>query len=654
MLRIKKLRRPLWVVVLLATLNACGDSNYSSDSSYSGNAPLPVEFDIEMSDFSMEFDTTQTFALNHRIPVSFTIRNTDSNITDVTNIPVSFSFVEKNPVEPAAPIVCSSSAIDVELPGNGEPAVVENAFIWPISECQTLAATGREVELQVQFYRDEKELLGNVTTNLPTLTLREAGVDVEYELSTESSVGLLAITKEGESPTPVLSVQSGFVFNGADPYFSKVNAADIPDDLDVVDADTGQSIQQELRFGMSEAQLNQLGKLPSLATLTYFLIPENAPGTILPLMIGQEDGTTQPSYSFDEIQPGIADEITHDLYLEGVALASVENGILANETHFVLRGCVATSFSQDGNDDYQSNDCKNVDINLERESISATAASDVAFKKNQKRKPGNSLIAIESEMDIDNTLNRNGILSRATGEITLTGNIGKRFNLKIAETVAEALVTKNESSYFHQIKAFNKVVAGDTKESKKQLKLKNEFKQDKSQELGGLGFGFGPVRLGFKISAGGRVGIDVDDDMDLLDDELECQILLVSEEPITTCGFLTRTVTPNFSFTGRVFGGLDARIVKAGVNANLRFLEHKFPLTGVLSVGFTDAEQILVRGDVTLDHTLQTISGNVKLVGTIKVLGFRRSKSVTLVSFSSNPVTQNLLRRGTEGTVVLL
>ncbi|MCL1091094.1 hypothetical protein L2744_16090 [Shewanella profunda] len=648
MLTIKSSVQPLLAVMLLATLTACGDNTSAVEE------PTAVDFDIEMSNFSMDFDTTQAFALNHRIPVSFTIRNTDSNITEVTNIPVSFSFVEKKPTDPAAPIVCSSSAIDVELPGNGEPAVVENAFIWPISECQTLAATGREVELQVQFYRDEKQLAGNVTTNLPTLTLREAGVDIEYELASESSVGLIALTEEGESPTPILSVQSGFVFNGADPYYSKVTADEIPEDLTVVDPDSGLSIQQELTFGMTEEQLNQLSKLPSVATLTYELIPENSPGTILPLMIGQEDGTTVASYSFDEIQPGIADQVNHDLYLEGTVLAVVKNGSLANETHFILRGCVVTSFSQDGNDGDQTNDCKEVDINLERESVNATAASDVSFKKNQKRNPGNSRIAIESEMDIDNTLNRNGILSRATGEVALRGNIGKSFDLKIAEAVAEAVVTKNQSSYFHQIKAFNKVVAGDAKESKEHLKLKNEFKQDKSQDVAGLGFGFGPVRLGFKISAGGRVGIDVDDDMDLLTDALECQTLLVSEEFINTCGYLTRTVAPNFSFTGRIFGGLDAGIVKAGVDANLRFLENKFPLTGVLSFGLTDDQRILVRGDVTLDHTLQTISGKVKLVGTIKVFRFRRSKSVTLVSFSSQPVTQNLLKRGTEGTLELL
>ena len=646
------IKTPLLALVLLTTLTACGGGGSSDPVT---EEPVAVDFDIEMSDFSMDFDTSQAFALNHRIPVSFTIRGTDASITEVTNIPVSFSFVEKNPANPAAPIVCSSNAIDVELPAGGEPVVVANEFIWPVSECQSLAEAGREVELQVGFFRDEEELKGNVTANLPTLTLREGGTDVEYELTTESSVALLAITEAGESATPVLSVQSGFVFNGADPYFSKIDASEIPEDLQVVDAETGLSIQQELTYGMTEAQLDQLGKLPASVTLTYVLIPESAPGIILPLMIGQEDGSTVASYSFNEIQPGIADEVTHDLYLEGADLAAVQDGDLANETHFILRGCVVTSFSQNGNDGDLANDCKDVDVNLERESATAvTAASDTAFKKNQKRNAGNSRIAIESEMDVDNTLSRNGILSRATGEVALRGNIGKSFDFTIAEAIAEAIVTKDKSSYFHQIKAFNKVVAGDTKEGKEHLKLKNEFKQDKAQEVAGLGFGFGPVRLGFKISAGGRVGIDVDDDMDLLTDLPECQLLLVSAEAVNTCGYLTRTVAPNFSFTGRIFGGLDLRIVKAGVDANLRFLENKFPLTGVLSFGLTDDDRILVRGDVTLDHTLQTISGKVKLVGTIKVFRFRRSKSVTLVSFSSKPVTQNLLTRSTGGTLELL
>ena len=640
--------RSIVALMLLATLTACGGSDAPNE------LPVASDFDIELSNFSMDFDTTQAFALNHRIPVSFSIRSVNSSTTEVSNIPVSFSFVEKNPADPAAPIVCSSNALDIELSGNGETVVVEYAYIWPVSECQKLAETGREVELQVAFYKDEEELKGNVLSSLPTLRLREAGVDIEYELATESSVALLAITEEGESPTPVLSVQSGIVLNGADPYFSKVEADEIPADLQVVDPTTGLSIQQELRFGMTDEQLDRLGDLPSVATLTYALIPESAPGVILPLMIGQADGSTLASYSFTKVQPGVADEVNHDLYLEGDYLAAVQEGTFANETHFVLRGCVTTSFTQDGNEEEQTNDCKDLDINLERENSIATAASDVSFKKNQKRNPGNSLIGIESEMDINNTLNRTGILSRATGEVALKGNIGIKFDLKIAEALAEAIVTKDQSSYFHQIKAFDKVVAGDSKAGTEHLKLKNEFKQDKAQDLGGLGFGFGPVRLGFKISAGGRVGIDVDDDMNLFTDVIECQTLLVSEENVITCGYLSRTVAPNFSFTGRIFGGLDVNIVKVGVDAKLRFLENKFPLTGLLSFGLTNDDRILVRGDVTLDHTLQTISGTVKLVGTIKVFRFRRSKSVTLVSFSSTPVTQNLLKRSTEGTLELL
>ena len=489
------------------------------------------------------------------------------------------------------------------------------------------------------------------------LSLREAGVDVEYQLKTESSIGLLALPHEDESPTPVLSVQSGFVFNGADPYYSKINDDEIPEDLDVVDPSSGLTIKQELTFGMSEEQLKELNQLPSSANLTYKLIAQNNPGIQLDLMIGQENGQVNNSYEFSEIQPGTADQVNHDLYLKQTDLDALLEGDLANEAFFILRGCIETSFVQDGNENDLTNDCKDVDINLERESNNISAASQVAFKKNQKRRPGSSRISVESEMDIDNTLQRNGILSRATGEIVLKGNIGRRFDVKIAEALAEAIVTKKESSYFHQIKVFNKVVAGkneNSKEGKKHLKIKHNFEKDKTQQVASLGYGFGPVRLGFKVSVGGRIGLDVDDDMDLLDDLAQCQTLLVSQEQIATCGYIRRTVTPNFSFTGIVFGGLNLRFVKAGVKARLRLLEHKFPLTGTLGFGLTDNERVLVRGNVDLDHSLNTISGKIKLVGSIKVFRFRRSKSVTLASFSSRPVTQQLLRRSTSGTLELL
>ncbi|MFK3873169.1 hypothetical protein [Pseudoalteromonas rhizosphaerae] len=648
---INKPLRAINILVILAALSACGDNSPSVEE------PAPVDFDVEMSNFTMDFDTSKTFALNHRIPVSFTIRNTSKDATEETQVPVTFSFVEKNPIDPSSPIVCNSNAINVQLLANGEPTVVENEFIWPISECQNLAEQGKQVELKVGFYRDGEEINGYVNTKLPVLSLREAGVDVEYQLKTESSIGLLALPHEDESPTPVLSVQSGFVFNGADPYYSKINDDEIPEDLDVVDPSSGLTIKQELTFGMSEEQLKELNQLPSSANLTYKLIAQNNPGIQLDLMIGQENGQVNNSYEFSEIQPGIADQVSHDLYLKQTDLDTLLEGDLANEAFFTLRGCIETSFAQDGNENDLTNDCKDVDINLERESNNISAANQVAFKKNQKRRPGSSRISVESEMDIDNTLQRNGILSRATGEIVLKGNIGRRFDVKIAEALAEAIVTKKESSYFHQIKVFNKVVAGkneNSKEGKKHLEIKNKFEQDKSQQVASLGYGFGPVRLGFKISAGGRIGLDVDDDMDLLDDLSMCQTKLVSQEHINTCGFISRTVTPNFSFTGRVFGGLNLSIVKAGVNANLRFLEHKFPLTGTLVFGLTDNERVLVRGNVDLDHSINTISGKIKLVGSIKIFRFRRSKSVTLASFSSRPVTQQLLRRSTSGTLELL
>ncbi|WP_149980060.1 hypothetical protein [Pseudoalteromonas rhizosphaerae] len=648
---INKPLRAINILVILAALSACGDNSPSVEE------PAPVDFDVEMSNFTMDFDTSKTFALNHRIPVSFTIRNTSKDATEETQVPVTFSFVEKNPIDPSSPIVCNSNAINVQLLANGEPTVVENEFIWPISECQNLAEQGKQVELKVGFYRDGEEINGYVNTKLPVLSLREAGVDVEYQLKTESSIGLLALPHEDESPTPVLSVQSGFVFNGADPYYSKINDDEIPEDLDVVDPSSGLTIKQELTFGMSEEQLKQLNQLPSSANLTYKLIAQNNPGIQLDLMIGQENGQVNNSYEFSEIQPGTADQVNHDLYLKQTDLDALLEGDLANEAFFILRGCIETSFVQDGNENDLTNDCKDVDINLERESNNISAASQVAFKKNQKRRPGSSRISVESEMDIDNTLQRNGILSRATGEIVLKGNIGRRFDVKIAEALAEAIVTKKESSYFHQIKVFNKVVAGkneNSKEGKKHLKIKHNFEKDKTQQVASLGYGFGPVRLGFKVSVGGRIGLDVDDDMDLLDDLAQCQTLLVSQEQIATCGYIRRTVTPNFSFTGIVFGGLNLRFVKAGVKARLRLLEHKFPLTGTLGFGLTDNERVLVRGNVDLDHSLNTISGKIKLVGSIKVFRFRRSKSVTLASFSSRPVTQQLLRRSTSGTLELL
>lgn len=654
------------LVASLCLLTACGGGSSGSNSTDGGNTDggttdggttdggSEPTFDIELSDLEMDLDTGEALAVNHAIPISFTITGLSNDSSTVENIPVNFSFVEQDPENPDEPRVCSSNAINVEVTGNGEPQRVEDFVIWPVTECLILAEEGKNVLLEVEFYRGEEVIDGLVSATMPELELRTAGVDIDYKLDTESSVALLSLPDESITGLPILSVNSSFLYNGADPYYSDVTSEEIPEDLIINEP----NIEEELTFGFDETTIEELGLLPGDATLSYSIIPASSPSESFPLLIGEEDDSTSESFTFSRIEPGVSDSVAHDLYLDESGLSALASGgEFADESDFTIRGCVTTTFSQDGNGDTQSNDCQDVEIVMEREVAeevlvsvanfdSAKATRDeITFNKEFRRSAGSSRIGISSVMRTENSLSRSGAFSLSEGNVTLRGKLGRSFSLVLSEALVEAELSPERAFYDVQLRAFNEVVFSASDEEESNLLAEEDFSIEKSRTLGNLGFGFGPVRLGFTVSAGGRVALTVDDELALLIGEAQCQDVLGVDDVIPTCAQMTRAVTPTFSMTGKVFGGLNLFIVKAGVNANLRFVNTSFPLVNTLGFGLTDDARFLVRGDVNWDSNLQLISGKIKLVGTIKIFRFRRSKSVTVFSFSSKTKTFNLLNK---------
>ncbi len=627
---------------LSTALVACGPSSSDSDSE--------TTFNVELRTLELGVDTDQPIAVNHRIPVTFTMVGQSSDPSSSENIPVSFSFLEKDPVDPEDPRVCRSNAIDVELPGNGEAFVVEGEFIWPVSECIDLADEGKEVSLQVEFYRGENPLEGTITATLPDLQLRNAGIDIEYNLAAESSVALVAALEGTESALPILTVSSDFVLNGADPYYSVVDADEIPDDLREDEPD----IDEALNYGFDAETVAGFTQLPSSASLTYSLIPTNAVGSVLPLKIGEEDGTTSASFEFSSIELGVKDFIAHDLYLEGDSLDAVTEGQFANETDFIVRGCVVSTFAQDGNGAAEDNDCKDVEVIMVRESADSSAATEITFNKTLTRKPGNKRIRIISEMRTENVLNRDGAFSNNVGTVSLSGKIGKRFNLTIAHAEARAGLSDSRAFYDANVQAFNQTIFSIVDSDETSVSNKNKlFSADKEIKVARVGYGFGPVRFGFDLFAGGRVGLDGEDEIALVANGDECQTLLATEEVLPLCGRMSRTISPRFSLTGKVLGGFKSRVVRVGVKAKLEFVETSFPLTNTLGFGLTDNNNFLVNGNANWDTTLRLIKGRVKLVGKIKISRFRRSKSVMVFKFKSKLKTFNLMNRDSGGTVLL-
>src|SRR5690606_11658269 len=143
------------------------------------------------------------------------------------------------------------------------------------------------------------------------------------------------------------------------------------------------------------------------------------------------------------------------------------------------------------------------------------------------------------------------------------------------------------------------------------------FSAAKAFTVGSLGFGFGPVHVGIKIGVGGTVGFEAEDTLEVLTDNDSCQALLKSTDPITVCGRMTRVTTPNFGLTGKVEGGINLKVVKAGLAADLRFVTTRFPLDTTLGWGLTSDDLLLVRGDVTWNMSLEPLAGDVSIVGKV-------------------------------------
>lgn len=596
---------------------------------------------VRITQFEIGADLSEPFFLNHRIPVTFEVVNPGVPAGDEPEpVAITFSFVVPDGSDD--PDGCSSNAIVVNPPADGTPQTVKG-FIWPTSECESLAGDGREFALDVEFFREDA-VAGAVEVDLPMLQLASGGIDIDYLLKPTSSVALLPRVEANESQTPVLVVQSSLVYNGRNPYVARVSPDEVPADLRAAEPD----IDDALRFDLNDAELEAVDALPSGATIRYTLAPASDPDDTLPLTIGQSDGTTQNTAVVERVDPGIAMGIAHELHLEGDALAAVSaGGRLADETAFVLTGCMAAEFEQSFGD---AEDCKTVEIELVRQTAEASGASELTFNRRFERSLGNGRISVSAVMETNNRLSRSGAFSRTEGRIDLNGRLGRSFSVAMAGAHAEAELTNEQAAFDAAVVAFNQTVFSTSDTSEEGLENTEEFSVDRSFRVGSLGFGVGPVRLGFTIDVGGRVGLVLDDELNSIADSADCQTRLATDAAMLGCGRVARSVTPAFSLTARIFGGLDRRLIRAGVEANLRLVETRFPLTTELVFGLSDDGRLLVRGDVDWDMTLQLINGRAQLVASFKRRRRRRRRRsrswrVNLFSFQSQVHQFDLIER---------
>ncbi|MCB9756299.1 MAG: hypothetical protein H6713_40790 [Myxococcales bacterium] len=659
---------------------------------------IPAALEVRLTHLDVRYDLSQPVYVNNRVPITFGITATSPDPANVAtrNVAVSFSFVEADPADPENPFACGSSAIDVEVVGDGSEQLVD-AFIWPTSMCAGLATTGAAVNIGVDFDGGDEieaeaaegaagELLTDVdapsvvfsaarrdeplnqlcrssldgaelgcvyAVDLQPIPSGPGGalIDVRYNLSASSSVAVVPfqatenIGPDGPAdPDPALVVQSSFVVNGRDPYISAVDPAEIPPAL----LEAEPNIAEELKFGLDEAALAAVTNLPGTAVVSYTIRAASEQGGALPLTIRDpaDPANTIPEALIDEVLPGTANEVAHELFLEGAALTAVSpGGMWADESDFVVRGCFAAEFTQDGNKgDGPVDDCRELEVVLVHEAPPTSGAASLSFNKEFSRKLGSSRLAIESTMSTQNVLDLTGAASQIDGKVALTGKLGKSFELVLAQAHGEARlgVDPTETMYDAYVDAFGERIFSASDQAAK-IVQSDDFSVAKSFTLANLGFGFGPVRIGFSIGAGGTLGFEAEDTLEALTDNASCQELLKSTDEFDLCGRMTRVTSPYFGLTGSVEGGLNLRIVKAAVAANLRFITTSFPLDTTLGWGLNFDGQLVVRGDVTWDMVLEPLAGDVFIIGKVGFRRFAKSLKVNLFSFSAGTIETNLL-----------
>lgn len=645
---------------------------------------IPASAKIRLTHLAVRYDLSKPVFVNNRIPVTFgiTAENLDTGDAEPRNVAVSFSFVEANPADPDNPLSCGSSAIDVEVPGDGTEVIVD-AFIWPTTVCEQLASENALVNLQVEF-DGGPELAEEIESDIdaPTVTFSEALrdqplnqlcrssidgepglgcvyainlrptptdggdtiIDVRYGLNSSSSVAIVPFQSGAADLVPSLVVQSALVVNGRDPYFSAVDPELIPAEL----IEIVPTIEEDLRFGLDDAALAALTQLPGTATVSYTLRAASDPDTELPLSIrDSEDPSLRISEAaIEQVVPGTANDVVHELFIEGETLAAVsDGGIWADESDFIVRGCFAAEFPQAGNEgDAAVDDCRELAMMLVREAPPSSGASSLSFDKSFERSLGNGRIRVDSSMSTQNRLDLSGVSSQSEGSIVLRGKLGKSYELTLARAFGNAKldVDPTKNSYEIGVDAFGQRVYS-VSEDTATIVHSDEFSVAKSATIAKLGFGFGPITLGFKIGVGGTVGFETEDTLEVLSDAAACQQLLQSSDAIQHCGRMTRVASPSFGMTGKLEGGIDLKLVKAGVAANLRFVTTSFPLDATLGWGLTDDARFLVRGDATWDMQLVPLSGDVSIVGKVGFRRFAKTLKVVLFKFSSSTTTTRLL-----------
>lgn len=659
----------------LLTSSACDEATQEEQAeqpSCQGDTCVQASQGLRMTYLDVQHDLANPVYVNNRVPVEYGITGYAEGEPTQRQAALTFSFVESEPADPEAPISCSSSAHLVEVTTDGKEQRFKG-FIWPTTLCGELV--GKKVSLAVEFDGGEDE---NAQTDSPSVVFNPANraaklnalcrdakgqagcvydlnieptpqgaqgklIDVLHaSMNTASAVALLP-AKESE---PMLSVDSVLVVNGRDPYISAMAPDEIPQDLLKEDP----ALAEDLLFGLSPDQVDQLITLPGKATLRYELRPAGSSDAYMQLQVALEAGAKAETAPVNKLNPGSPNTFTHELFAMGQTReALTPGGAWGAESDFEVRGCFGADFEQASDAAAAGSDCQVLDVVLVRETKSANAALSLEMSKRFDRSVGGDRLNLASVLETENRLDTSGASSRIEGSVTINGDIGREFSFDVARALAQASAGFDPAANGYEVSvvAFGQAIY-EISEVGGEIVKEEEFSAAKDFKLPDLGFGFGPVRLGLAFTVGGEVGISVVDALTTTTNTETCAEYLGEESAAIACGQIGRTTTPFFAFTGLIEGGVQIGPVSGGVEAELRMINTEFPLGATLSFGMDEQGAVSVLGNALWDLELTLIQGDVSIVGRIRfrpriMRRFNRTLRVHLFSFSSPLIQTNLL-----------
>ena len=706
---------------------SCGAGTVEQDGGcvVAPTAPAPRITRARLTTLNPKYDLTKPVFLNNALPIRFGITSSSPDITKpvTTAVVVTFSFIEAAPADPANPRSCDSNGIELRLVGD----TVEQMFaadITPTTECAAWVGTGALANIAVDFDRGLR--LSNMPTgtdappvvfsaaaamnadnqlcrkqsgprttpadkgcvysvSLAPTPVGDAGtlIDVKLEsLRPQSSVAVVWPTQEDpevpdggrESDPPCLVIDAVFVVEGKDPYKNQVDLSKLPPSL-IEDVPT---IAQDLKFGLTDAQLNALDDLPGRATITYELAPSNkiAPSAWLPLMIDDPANPDPDGHvaeqTLTELEPGADNTFSHALYVEGATRAAIAPmGAWANDDDFTVRGCLRASFPEGGNageedadeaavgGEVGKGDCKTFKVRLVRATPPSGSATAHSFDATWERTVGSpERVALIGRLRTANALDLSGARTDTEAVVEIKGKIGADFSVQLFRAFGKggALITKESSFVDVGVEAFGTSVFGYQNSAAEQT-YTMPFMVAKSFQFPGLSFGFGPVSVGITAGVGGNVGITTEVSVSAKDGPDATEPALAAA---TSVGTLRATVTPTVGLTGNVTGGIDLFIAKAAAVATVQIIEVGLPLSATLRWGVTGTDsstmavnKLTILGDLSWNLTLNWLNVSVDVVGRIGIGFFSISRTVNIFTYKNSTETISLLTRKIDAPIEL-